>query len=166
MLSPRESMFYGGGRTVGDTEINQLLDYIKDLQTVSKKLLPHLLKNAPGLDQVAIELLKGHPSGLSLEELDLANEKLQIAVSWSHEIENIMKGPLGLTTLNVIFDRPENVQVLDDPVRFIQGDKIVFQIPKRLYLCVHDLHYKLTGQTILSPVPFVQMINAGAWWEH
>ena len=55
LTSTKVHKIYGGGRAVGDTEINQMLDYIKDLQTLCSKLLPHLLKNVPGLDQAAID---------------------------------------------------------------------------------------------------------------
>lgn len=91
------------------------LDYIKDLQTLCSKLLPHLLNNVPGLDQAAIDLITGDPYRLSPEEVDLANEKLQVACYWSNAIEKLMRSPLGLEALNVTYDQG-NVQVHNDPV--------------------------------------------------
>lgn len=163
LLSTKVHKIYGGGRTAGDAEIDQLLDYIKNLQSVSSKLMPHLLKSVPNLDQSSIDLICGGPQRLSPEEVDLAQEKMQVAISWSNKIE-LQTESLGLTTLNVVF-HPE-VGILGDSVLIAQDGVEILQIPKRLYLRVQDLNYKLTGQTILSPLTFVRMINSGLWWEH
>mmetsp|Transcript_9782 Transcript_9782/g.25633 ORF Transcript_9782/g.25633 Transcript_9782/m.25633 type:complete len:264 (-) Transcript_9782:50-841(-) len=146
---------YGGGLTVGDTEINQLLDLIVQLQNMPKVLLSDLLRNVPGVDQSSVHLLAKDPTALSKSDVEKGSEALQLASKWSHTV--IQKVPLfGITTLNF----------LDDPVVIVQGNQKLFEIPQKRYSRVRDLYQGLTGQASLTPVVFVKMVNQGFWWEN
>jgi hypothetical protein len=157
MPSNRTHKKYGGGLTLGDTEINEFLDAIVDFQKVTKALIRPLLEYNPVVDSSSIDLLnRGNPTSLSPSEMEQAGQALNALINWSHQV--ILKvGPLGITTLDET----------SDPVVVYQANQLLFKIPQKLYRQVELLNEKLTGEAhYLSPVIFVNMINQGIWWEH
>lgn len=148
---------YGGGLTVGEREMNQLLDWILELQKVTKLLIPHLLKHVEGIDPLSMLLLAKDPQRLSPDNFERAAEAMKAATDWSHQV-NEKVGPLGIT----------NLDEFADPVVINQGPrgKLLFEIPQKLFRRAHALNEKLTGQVFLHPVVFVRMVNTGIWWEN
>ena len=145
----------GGGLTVGDNEINELLDAIVELQGITKALIKPLLKDNPRVDESSIALLTRNLSELSSSEMDQATSALQDIVRWTGEVRDNV-GPLGITT----------VGATSDPVVILQANQVLFQIPQKYYRSVNVLNEKLTGEHYLSPVIFVDMLHRGIWWEH
>lgn len=93
---------------------------------------------------------------LSPEEQARASEALQAAAIWSHEIDKRIAGPLGITTLS------EDA----DPVHIIQGQKLLYRIPQKLYRRMRKYNQALTGESYLSPVVFNRIVNHALWWEY
>lgn len=147
---------YGGGFSVGNGGMDTFLDWIVEAQKMAKKLIPHLLKHVDGIDAALIPLFGKDPRKLSPAEVERATEALQLIASWSNEV-NQKVGPVGITTLDSTQD--------SEVVVVTQGAKVIFEVPRTLYYRFRTLHENITGQTYLSPVVFVRLINMGIWWE-
>lgn len=148
---------YGGGLTLGDTEINEYLDTIVELQKVTKALIRPLLKDIHVVDSSSIDLLtRDNPKKLPPAEIEKASRALEVLLEWRDEVlRNV--GPLGISTIDETAD----------PVVVFQGFQLLFKISQKHYRRVHHLNEKLTGEArdLLNPVIFVKMIYPGIWWE-
>ena len=148
---------YDGGLTGGDTEINTLLDSIVGLQKTLLLLIPSLLQHIPGIDAPSVApLFRQSPSQLTPTDMQPASTALQIAAQWSHEVGSLVEGPLGITTVS------EHA----NPVEIVQGHTVLFHIPQNLYQRVRNYNQQLTGESYLTPMVFVGMVNSRIWWEH
>jgi hypothetical protein len=112
---------YGGGLTLGDSDMNKICDAIVGIQETIPLLIRHLMAHIPGIDPSAASILsRRDASKLSPAEVETATEAIQVSVGWSHQIQSLI-GPLGITTLD------ESA----DPVLIFQGDRLLFEIPQK-----------------------------------
>lgn len=154
---------FGGGRTVGDKELDVLFDLIKSFQQLTQSLIPTLLKKVDGVDQSSVKYLQMDARTLAQHEVGKAEEVLGVAITWSHAIRSSM-GSLGLTTLDVSYDGEVGYGV--EEVTILQRGRIVFEVPKDQYIETRNMYKKISGQKYLTPAVFVFMANTGIWWEH
>lgn len=157
---------YGRGLTVSREEVEYLLNTIIQMQRMIPSLLPHLLENVPGITSEDIKILQDGAGKARHDHrvLSRANKVLEICRGWSADVVSKL-GPLGITEIGVQNDAVTGT-IFHGEVAFIsQGNRRLFQIPRRVYKRVHELMSRLTCRNIISNVVFLKILNSGLWWK-
>ena len=165
---------YGGGRTVGATDIQTLIGNIGDIQDLIPSLTPHLLKNIPGItkkDVKDIRLFQQTGSRKTLQLVKAVQRITSITCPWSRAVLNNV-GPLGITIVGVLETNDGRLVYDHDSsdgsatISILQGNNMLFDIPIHLYKEVQKSNCALTGQVFLNPAIFVRLVNCGLVWAN
>lgn len=160
---------YGRGLTVSKKEVEYLFNNIKQMQEIIPSLLPYLLEMVPSVTPKDIKILQKGAEKVTGDAKDWkrAVEVIKIGREWAADVMSKM-GPIGITEYGGIaqYGPLGYKEAHGDKVLIYQGQKCIFQIPKKLYAQVHELMCQITSRDIFSPVVFVKMVNMGIWWNN
>eukprot|EP00594_Rhizosolenia_setigera_P001837 CAMPEP_0178939274 /NCGR_PEP_ID=MMETSP0789-20121207/115_1 /TAXON_ID=3005 /ORGANISM="Rhizosolenia setigera, Strain CCMP 1694" /LENGTH=407 /DNA_ID=CAMNT_0020618089 /DNA_START=57 /DNA_END=1280 /DNA_ORIENTATION=- len=157
---------YGRGLTVSREEVEYLLKTIIQMQRMIPSLLPYLLENVPGITSEDIKILQDGAGKARRDNrvFNRAFEVLEICRRWSADAVSKL-GPLGITEIGVQNNAATGTIFYGEVACISQGNRRLFQIPRRVYERVHELMSRLTCRNIISPVVFLKILNTGLWWK-